>query len=288
MKMQGIKQAVAVVAVVAVLLTAAVNAATYECPIGLPPIQGNLHVETCAQPSQTGSCPAGSTGLWLTITGNGNVPKFSWGLLQSSDSYSVMFQQFFEMSVTGQRIPASTQSLPSWTWTFCTPMATSDADTNGSTIVLDFFGTKSGQGVYISAHIDNSSSTTDFKWSMNIDDYVLHGSNNLVLFSKYQNKDGKSQLSLNSHGQIVNGNSYITTARNASFDSTIDVPVNIDIKGDQGPGFYVVFDLVSAGVQPSDPFHLFLDPEFGMSGGVSLASSLSAVLFALLCACLLA
>ena len=246
-------------------------AITYSCPDDSLPVVGNIRVENCQNPAADGSCLDGSDGLSLTVTGDGNVPKFTWGLLQSGETYNVMFQQLFEIDSSGDRVPQSTSSLPSWDWTFCTPLSFSNE--SYSQIVLDFFGTSQGAGMYISALIVNASSTDSFEWSLTIDDYQLLGSNNFVLFSKYQNRHGQSDVSINNNGELVNGHSFIDTSANATFNGAINVPVSTDNNGDSSKGYYIVFDLIAAGITPTDNFHLFLDPTFGANSATPVAIS---------------
>ena len=258
------------------------SAVSYSCPDGSKPITSNIDIATCQDPQPDGSCPSGSDGLSLTITGDGNVPKFTWGLLQNGQTYKVMFQQFFEIDPAGARVAATTNSLPSWDWTFCSPFSYSN--NTYSEIILDFFGTNDGAGMYVSAVIINASNTSSFKWSLNIDDYPLHGNTNLVLFSKYQNQKGQSSISTNDDGDLVNGNSFIQTSLNATFDNTVSVNVYTSNLGDSKSGYYIIFDLIAANVNPSENFHLYLDPTFGISSASTFVHSLllTSTLFILL------
>src|SRR3989338_7975241 len=227
-------------------------AITYSCPDDSLPVVGNIRVETCQNPAADGSCLDGSDGLSLTVTGNGNVPKFTWGLLQSDETYHVMFQQLFETDSSGNRIPTSIHSLPSWTWTFCEPFVFSNE--SDSTIHLDFFGLskKDSAGMYIAVRIVNSSSTDSFKWSLNIDDYLLHPDSNLVLFAKYQDQNGQSSVSSDDDSELSNGHSFIRTDSEAIFNDNISIPIDVSNDGESDKGYYITFDFISAGVNSTD------------------------------------
>jgi len=246
-------------------MLAVASAASYSCPDGSSPV-GNIDVSTCQDPQPDGSCPSGSHGLALTITGNGNVPMFTWGLLQSSDRYKVTFQQLFEVDSSGMRVPSSTSSLPSWSWTFCSPITFSNQ--SESQIILDFFGTKNGAGMFIEATMTNSSDTDSFEWSMRLDDYTLQGNNNLVLFSKYQDQNDGSSVSDN-NGQLTNGHSFIDTSDTAMFNDTIQVTVDVSNVGDSNSGYYIIFDLIDAHIDPNAGFHLEIDPTFGVNSSAA-------------------
>ena len=259
------------------------SALAYTCPAGSTPTN-SIKVQTCDPKDQVnGSCPPlTSNGMNLVLDGCEDAPRWLSGTLQEAVNFKSEFYKLYEVDSKGVMIDGSITELNSLSWTYC-----SSISSNGKTTFVAF-GTKGSFGVYISGSVDDSASTTSFKWGLTMDNYVFNTpgtSNDLVLFSKYENEfgdnSGTQEDSNNPIHQVVNSNSYIQTASSASYKSssgtsTIAATSSSTDNGDTG--YFVIFQLAG---KNANFVSLTLDPRMGIktSAAVSPLTSIIALVF---------
>ena len=262
----------------------------FNCPAGsVPTLTHSIEVQTCGGDARLGdsSCPQGFTngsqGFNFRLDGSEDAPQWLWGLLDEDENFKSQFYKMYEVNATsGEMVKDSVTELNTFAWTYCTPVQ------NGNIVSFTAYGSKDGTSILITGSIANDTTTDSFKWNFRLDDYVwaTGKSNDLVLFSKYETEGGDNSGTEDGKesdhtDQVVNSNSYISTAKTASYNGNIfEVSSSATLNGETG--YFIVF---STHGQSNSFSSLVLDPAMGItSSAMTLGLSIGALCFALLAA----
>jgi hypothetical protein len=262
-------------AILALLVLLAGGAWGFSCPSGTTTV---VELQTCDNAEKTGNvCNPNSTGFNFMLDGSQDSPQWLWGLLAQDSNWISKFYKLYEINVSGTIIDGSIIELNTFQWTYCNPVQ------NGNQVSFAAYGVNGNVQISITGSVTDATTTQDFKWSFVLQNYqwftgVAH---DLVLFSKYETEGGDSTETKDGSdsSEVVNADSYITTARTALYNGN-SVAVSTSATDNGETGYFIIFHTFGG----SNTFNtLELDPTMGVNsaaaaGFISVALLLVAML----------
>ncbi|KAL9653445.1 hypothetical protein ABK040_002080 [Willaertia magna] len=227
-----------------------------------------------------------SNGITLVITGNSNVPKFSYGIKQNAntlnetnDEYNVMFQKAYQVDASGKKLGQSSYSLPAYGWSF------KDFKQGASNSSLDFTlesttVQKDGPSFKFNVHL--SDNISNFKFDVTISNVTWNSAAaKLYLCFKLQQKGGDASVGSSNSSQVTFGsNGYFSVEPYAVVPEDNNRQVNVTLVNDsEGESSMTCISYDKWGSQ-----RLFHDPTLGVkvastSGASQLVMTFSSILF---------
>ena len=253
----------------------------FTCPTGSAPVSA-VEIQTCSdnEKESDGSCPqgssSGSNGFNFRLDGSEDAPQFLWGALDEDGNFKSQFYKLYEVNNGGQIVDNSVTELNTFAWTYCSPIL------NNGVYTFEAYGVNSDNvQITITASLPDSTSASSVKWSLNMKNYVpINVNADLVLFSKYETESGDDSGTEDGGktNVVVNANSYITTAKTATFNS-VPVPVDATTTDNGETGYFIFFRIANL---YTNSFDLTLDPKMGvLSTSTSSPSSILSMSIAL-------
>ncbi|KAL9658312.1 hypothetical protein ABK040_015632 [Willaertia magna] len=223
-----------------------------------------------------------SNGITLVITGNSNVPKFSFGIKQNAntinapnDEYNVMFQKAYQVDATGKKLGPQSYSLPSYGWAFSNFVQ--GASNNSLDFVLASTNVPKDSPTFsFNVHLSDTVGA-NFKFDVSISNVQWASSaTKLYLCFKLQQKGSDASVGAVTNGNQIKfgSNGFMSIKTTATIPDANNKVVNVELVSDadsEGSMSCISYDAWNTTQK------LFHDPTLGVSGASTVAFTLSAL-----------